>query len=188
LLISGTAGVVIPSRLLTASRPGYRILDGLNSSWQYREIFTAAERSRFNASWYFDRAPHNAAPMTGPNRILGAGGGIILGSEAPLTPQGLGLHGEMRRLAASGIQPFQILKMAGLDAARVLGYGESMGLVRVGRQADLVILDGDPLADINAAANVAGTIVNGRYYSRKDLITPGHRGLSVGKFYTSAPR
>jgi len=179
LLISGTAGVVIPSRLLTASMSGHRILDGLNSSWQYRKIFTAAERSRFNASWYFDRAPNNAAPpMADPNRILGAGGGIILGSEAPLTPQGLGLHGEMRRLAASGIQPFQILKMAGLDAARVLGNGESMGLVRVGRQADLVILDGDPLADINAAANVAGTIVNGRYYSRKDLITPGHRGLS----------
>jgi len=107
-----------------------------------------------------------------------------------LTPRGLGLHAEMRLLAARGIQPFQVLKMASLDAARTLGNGESLGIVRVGRQADLVILDGDPLTNIAAAANVVGTIVEGRYFSRRDLATPGLRGLksklSVEKLYNSA--
>ena len=98
--------------------------------------------------------------------------------EAPLTSQGLGLglHTELRQLAASGVQPFQALKMASLDAARILGNGESLGMVRVGRQADLVIIDGDPLTDITAVTHVVGTIVNGRYYSRKDLTTRGLRG------------
>ncbi|MDP6675323.1 MAG: hypothetical protein QGH93_10830, partial [Gammaproteobacteria bacterium] len=65
------------------------------------------------------------------------------------------------------------------------------GLIRVGRQADLVILNGDPLTDISAAAEVVATISKGRLYSRKDLTTPGLRGPgldSVGKFYNSARR
>ncbi len=113
-----------------------------------------------------------------PNRILGADGHILPGSGAPTTPRGLGLHAELRRLTTHGLQPFQVLKMASLDAARVLGYGDSLGIVRVGRRADLVILDGDPLADIHSASRVVGTIVRGRYYSRRDLTTPGLRALA----------
>jgi len=188
LLVSGAAGAVIPSRLLTALWPDNQTLDGLNSSWQYRKIFTARERQQFNRSRHSLRMPPNGGVVADPNRILGNGGGIIIGSEAPSMPQGLGLHSEMRRLAAGGLQPFQIMKMAGLDAARNLGYGESLGLIRVGRQADIVILDGDPLENIDAAANVVGTIVNGRYFSRKNLITPGLRASSVGNFYNSMRR
>jgi Tol biopolymer transport system component len=178
MLISGTAGAVIPSRLITASRPGYRVLDGLNSSWQYRKIFTPAEQHEFNTAWYQERESFHLVPTTDPNQILGAGGGIILGSEAPSAPQGLGLHVEMRRLAASSMQPFQILKLAGLEAARSLGYGESLGRVHVGRLADLVIVDGDPLSNIDATAKVVGTIINGRYFSRQNLVIPGRRGQS----------
>ncbi|RLA26953.1 MAG: hypothetical protein DRR15_19085, partial [Gammaproteobacteria bacterium] len=178
LLISGTAGAVIPSHLITASKPGYRILDGLNSSWQYRKIFTTAEQRKFNTAWYLERQSFQRIPTTDPNQILGAGGGITLGSEAPSAPQGLGLHVEMRRLAASSVQPFQILKLAGLEAARSLGYGESLGRVHVGRLADLVIIDGDPLSNIDATAKVVGTIVNGRYFSRQNLTIRGRRGQS----------
>ena len=188
LLVSGSSGANIPSRLVTPFRAGSALLDGLNTSWQYRKIFTAAEQDYFNAYWHSNRPPQELAAIADPNRILGSGGGIVLGSEAPSSPQGLGLHGEMRRLVAGSVQPFQVLKIASLDAARSLGYGESLGLVRVGHQADLVILDGDPLTDIDAAANVAGTIVRGRYYSRADLTTAGLRTQSVGKFYNSARR
>lgn len=113
-----------------------------------------------------------------PNQILGAGGRIIIGSEIQLAPRGRSLHAEMRGLAKRGVQPFQILKIASLDAARLLGSEDSLGLVRPGRQADLAILDGDPLANIADAVNVVGTIIRGRYYSRRDLATPGLRGSS----------
>ncbi|MDP6675908.1 MAG: hypothetical protein QGH93_13795, partial [Gammaproteobacteria bacterium] len=132
LLVGATIGTAISSRLVTTSQPGEPILNSLKSSWQSRRIFTAAERRRFNTSWQLNRVPYNIAPMADPNRIQGTGGGIILGSEAPSTPQGLGLHGEMRRLVANGLQPFQVLKMASLDAARRLGSGSSLGLIRVG--------------------------------------------------------
>jgi len=181
-----SAGVLIPSRFTAASGPQARSIERLRSSWQFRALFTATERKHFRSTWRVNRIPDTDAPGVDSNRILGTGGGILLGSGAPLTPQGLGLHAEMRRLAANSVQPFQVLKIAGLDAARVLGRGESLGLIRVGRLADLVIIDGDPLANIETALNVVGTIVNGRYYSRKDLTTPGLRGQSVGKLYRSA--
>lgn len=188
LFAAASAGVSIPSRFTAASGSGSkaRRIERLGSAWQFRALFTATERRHFRSVWRENRTRQADVPGLDPNRILGAGGSILLGSEAPLTPQGLGLHAEMRRLAANSIQPFQVLKMAGLDAARALGKGESLGLIRVGRLADLVIVDGDPLANIEAALNVAGAIVNGRYYSRKDLTTSGLRGQSVGKLYKSA--
>ncbi len=185
LLLSTMTTASLPSRLIAPPASDERVFAGLNTSWQYRQIFTAAERRRFDATSQRGRV---MAPLADPNQFLGAGGSILLGSEAPFQPQGLGLHTEMRQLSAGGIQPFQILKMASLDAAHILGNGESQGLIRVGRKADLVILDGDPLANIDAAVNVVGTIVNGRYTSRKELTTPGLRGLSgpiVGNFYNS---
>jgi len=189
LLVSAGIGAGISSRLLMTPQADEQMLNSLKSGWQSRRIFTATERRRFNTSWQLSRAAYFAAPMTEPNLIQGAGGSIILGSEAPSTPQGLGLHGEMRRLVAQGLQPFQVLKMVSLDAARMLGNGSSLGLIRIGRQADLVILNGDPLADIAAAAKVVATISRGRRYSRKDLTTMGLRQPApnnVGKFYNSA--
>jgi hypothetical protein len=116
-------------------------------------------------------------------RALGQGAQVVPGSAAPLTPHGLGLQEELRLLAASGLQPFQILKMATFDAARVLGAGEDLGRVESGKLADLVIVDGDPLADIGEAANVVFTIINGRPYTIDELQQPGGRAASVGKFY-----
>ena len=93
------------------------------------------------------------------------------------------MHAELQLLAEIGLQPFQILKMTGLDAARVLGAGDDLGSIKAGKLADLVIVDGDPLADIGDAANVVFTIINGRPYGIKELARPGGRAGSVGKIY-----
>ncbi len=178
LLIASAAGARIPSRLVTASGWGNPVLTSMATSWQYQKIFTPAERLRFDASWRQRRTPGHSGLLADPNRILGAGGRIILGSETPVTPQGLGLHSEMRVLAARSLQPFQILKMVSLDAASLLGFSRSLGQIRIGRQADMVIINGDPLNNIDAIANVAATITNGRYYSSRDLAVAGRRGLA----------
>ena len=93
------------------------------------------------------------------------------------------MQAELRLLAETGLQPFQILKMASLDAARILGAGDDLGSIRAGKLADLVILDGDPLADIGDAANVVITIINGRPYEMAEIVAPGGRAGSVGNFY-----
>jgi imidazolonepropionase-like amidohydrolase len=73
--------------------------------------------------------------------------------------------------------------MATLDAARVLGAGDDLGSIRAGKLADLVIVDGDPLANISEAANVTVTIINGRPYPIDELRRPGGRAAGVGNLY-----
>ena len=107
----------------------------------------------------------------------------MTGSDAPVTPAGLGLHAELRLLAQAGLQTFQILRMATLDAGRALGEGDQLGAIRAGYLADLVIIDGDPLGDIRAITNVTMTMIRGRPYSRRELSEPGGRPASVGNFY-----
>ena len=56
--------------------------------------------------------------------------------------------------------------------AKALGYGKDLGSVEAGKLADLVVVDGDPLRDIQDAANTKAVMVDGRAYSTKDLMTP----------------
>lgn len=124
-----------------------------------------------------------AGQNAGPElfRAISRGARVVTGSAAPLTPYGQGLQAELRLLADTGLQPFQVLKMTSLDAARVLGAGKDLGSIQAGKLADLVIVDGDPLTDIGDTANVVITIINGRVYRIADLKRPGNG--SVGKLY-----
>jgi hypothetical protein len=95
---------------------------------------------------------------------------VVLGSKPSGLPAGLGLHAEFRALAAAGLTPEQALRAAGVNAASALGVGLQLGRVAVGRLADLVIVDGDPLADVDDALNVVGVVRNGRFFSTIGLI------------------
>ncbi len=192
LVVAGAAGIGVPSRI-AAGPAGDDIIANLYIGWQFRRLFTTAEQQSWRTSWPRAQAGWRA-PLTDPNRFLGAGGRIILGSGAPRTPPGLGLHAQMQTLAARSIQPFQILKMAGPDAARVLGHGATQGILQPGRVADLVVIDGDPLTDIRAATAIVGTMVDGRYFDRSDLVSAGRRwpmgaisGPGVEKLYNPMP-
>ena len=85
-------------------------------------------------------------------------------------PPGLGLHAEFRALAAAGLTPEQALRAAGVNAASALGLGLQLGRIAAGSFADLVIVDGDPLADIGDALNVVAVVRNGRFFSTIGLI------------------
>jgi hypothetical protein len=106
-----------------------------------------------------------------PPRLAGAGRTtVVLGSKPSGLPAGVGLHAEFRALAAAGLTPAQALRAAGVNAASALGFGLQLGRVAVGSLADLVIVDGDPLADVDDALNVVGVVRNGRFFSTIGLI------------------
>jgi imidazolonepropionase-like amidohydrolase len=100
-----------------------------------------------------------------------AGVPIMVGTDAPLTfvYPGFAVHRELALLAASGLTPYEALRAATATPAAELGIAADAGTVAVGKRADLVLVDADPLADVANAARVAGVAVNGRWLPRGEL-------------------
>jgi imidazolonepropionase-like amidohydrolase len=82
---------------------------------------------------------------------------------------GFSLHEELQRFVAAGFTPLEALQTATLNPARFLGMEEQLGTIEKDKLADLVLLNGNPLVDISNTQKVAAVIVNGHYYSGKDL-------------------
>lgn len=107
-----------------------------------------------------------AAAVTDRARQLGvtvATGTDALGGSSP------NLHVEMQLLVErAGFTPLQALRAATFDAARALGLAETVGRVQVGRQADLVVLARDPVADIRNTQTVILVLRAGVVHERTD--------------------
>ena len=86
----------------------------------------------------------------------------------PVLP-GWGLHQELVLLCESGLTPMQALQTATRNPARYFGILNETGTIEAGKSAELVLLDADPLADIQNTQKIAAVVSRGRYYSRRDL-------------------
>lgn len=100
-----------------------------------------------------------------------AGVDLVLGTDwcvcAPTVSRALLRPGaatitEMEILRLGGLSPADILAAATINAARAMGLGQQLGSLEPGKLADLVIVDGDPLADIRALRNVHLVVQGGR--------------------------
>ena len=95
---------------------------------------------------------------------------MVLGSHSNGMPAGIGTHAELRALRAAGLTAGQALRAAGVNAAGALGVDPYLGRAAAGAAADLVLVDGDPLADIEDTLNVIAVVRNGRFFSVAGLI------------------
>jgi imidazolonepropionase-like amidohydrolase len=82
---------------------------------------------------------------------------------------GLTLKEEFAELAKAGFSPLKILQMTTVNAAEYLGRTETMGVVAPGRNADMVVLDANPLESVGNLHEIAGVVRGGYYYSRQEL-------------------
>ncbi|HEX6198325.1 MAG TPA: amidohydrolase family protein [Jiangellaceae bacterium] len=92
-----------------------------------------------------------------------AGGRIVVGSDAgmPGVPFGGGVHRELELLVESGLTPREALRAATSEAAAALGVTD-IGVIEPGRAADILVVDGDPLAAIGDIRNVLLVFRDGR--------------------------
>lgn len=82
---------------------------------------------------------------------------------------GFSLHQEFALLAASGLSPLDILQMTTLNGAKFLNREATMGTVEEGKNADLVLLDANPLDSAANLNKIFGLVMQGRYFSKLNL-------------------
>lgn len=105
-----------------------------------------------------------------------AGVALMTSSDAPLTFvfPGWSLHRELELFVDCGLSPYAALRAATVTPAKFVGWQDRVGTIAIGREADLIVVDGDPLADVRNAARVQAVIVRGRLLDRAAL----DRGLA----------
>ena len=100
-----------------------------------------------------------------------AGAGLLLGSDAPqvFNVPGFAIHRELEYVVAAGLTPYEALRTGTVNPAEFFGQQRVFGTVEPGKEADLVLLDANPLADIGNASRIHGVMLRGRWLGREDL-------------------
>ena len=122
-------------------------------------------------------------------RVQRGGGFIIAGTDSPLDNIAVSLHMNLRAMVAHGFTPHEALTTATRNPARWLGLAGELGEIREGAYADLVLVAGDPLSDIAAAAAVRTVIRGGLVHTPDSLLAPFESPASeVGAAVTGTHR
>ncbi|RUO57923.1 amidohydrolase family protein [Pseudidiomarina insulisalsae] len=113
-----------------------------------------------------EKAPHhhynhiNNAEVA--KRLTDAGVKVVSGAHGQR--EGLAQHWEIWMMAQGGMTPLEALATATINPATEFGMGHAIGSLEEGKLADIIVIDGDPLADIRVTDRVTHTMVNGRLY------------------------
>jgi len=96
---------------------------------------------------------------------------LVTGSDAGnfLVIHGPTVQHELELWVKAGIPPAVALQAATLNAARLLRADQHIGSVRVGNDADLLVVDGNPLEDISAAGRISIVVFKGERIDRTTL-------------------
>jgi imidazolonepropionase-like amidohydrolase len=114
---------------------------------------------------------------------------LLAGTDTPhpFVLPGLSLHDELHNFIAAGLTPYEALWSATRGPAEFLGAPKEFGVVASGARADLVLLEANPLTDIDNALRIVGVMVRGRWLS-KDRLQQNLEDLASKKPSAVAPQ
>lgn len=131
--------------------------------WRMREWYASTDTQMTRAV-----AEYEAAQARFIKRFHGAGGVVLAGTDDVAFPP-YGVTGELCLFVEAGLSPLAALQTATINAARAMRWADSLGAIEVGKLADIVILDANPLEDIANVRRINAVIVNGRLLDRATL-------------------
>lgn len=117
--------------------------------------------------------------------LSNAGVRVNMGAHGQL--QGLGAHWETWMLEQGGMSPMEALRAATINGAIYIGADQDIGSLKVGKMADLVILNENPLDDIQNTNTIIYTMVNGRLYDTSTMDEVGNSPKTRLPFYWEQP-
>lgn len=96
---------------------------------------------------------------------------ILMGTDAPqqFSVPGFSLHRELKIMEQAGMTPYEILHSGTVNVGRYFADKDTFGSVAEGHRADLVLLDANPLTNLNNTTQIAGVMARGRWWSRADI-------------------
>ena len=107
-------------------------------------------------------------------RLAEQGVSVLIGAHGQR--EGLAAHWELWSLAQGGMAPLDVIRAGTLNGARALGLDRDLGSLEVGKLADMVVMDQNPLENIRNTTSIAYTIANGRVYdSGMNEVAPRQR-------------
>jgi imidazolonepropionase-like amidohydrolase/Tol biopolymer transport system component len=119
-------------------------------------------------------------------QIADGGTKINLGAHGQI--QGLGAHWELWMLVQGGATPLQAIRYATINGASYLGMDKEIGSLEVGKLADLVVMDSNPLDDIRNSEKIKYVMVNGRLYDSLTMNETGSREKVRSKLWFELDR
>ena len=98
-----------------------------------------------------------------------AGVRIVVGSHtrAPFAARGRAYQRELELLEECGMTPAEVLQAATFATARFLEIEDRLGTIEAGKLADLVLVEGDPTADLKTMESVQRVMLNGQWIAIK---------------------
>lgn len=154
---------IVPTLSVLASLSGHSDGPGLQQDTRLADAVSAGQKATLDAVipglTANDRLAHAIQSV---RDLHGAGVAILAGTDAPNpgTAHGVSMHGELALLVRAGLAPAQALAAATALPARRFGI-DDRGRIAPGMRADLLLVDGDPLADIDATRAITGVWKNG---------------------------
>ena len=114
--------------------------------------------------------PRGEGPLT--LQFVKAGGRVVLGSDPccdGLIP-GFASHNALKLMVEAGFTPLETIRLATLEGARFLRIDDRVGSITPGKEADLLIVRGDPSTDIRDLSNVERVFANGKAFDPQALL------------------
>lgn len=144
---------VLPAGLLKSTREF--VASGKPSNAERSALFAQA----------FDQGSANLI------RAWKAGVPLVMGTDAgnPLVFHGPSMHHEIELWVKAGIPPAVALQAATANAAKLLGAAGRIGTIRRGMDADLMLVDGNPLEDVRATERISLVVFKGERIHRSAL-------------------
>ncbi len=137
-------------------------------NWKQRKEESIASETGFNeAQWQqFDTIRKELIKKLQEN-----GHGMLLGSDAPqlFNVPGFSIHHEIDGMQAAGLSNLEIIRSGTLNPATYFDMEDVFGQVKEGLEADLMLLNGNPLEDIDALQDLSGVIRQGKWLSKASI-------------------
>lgn len=171
--LGATSGITYTPTLIVSyggptGRQHYLTTSSVDEEARLRRFTPHDELDKWKETdWY--RADQYVFPLHARQltKWVEGGGRIGLGSHGEV--QGIGAHWELWMMGSGGLKPHDVLRAATIDSADAIGFAKDIGSLEVGKLADLIVLDANPLDDLRNTAKIAEVMKNGRLYDAATL-------------------